>query len=150
MLQHVQPTPSMTRDPAPPDAASAAARWRLMRTAVVGSVLGLAGFLAGVMVLVDRTEWWRGYTAATVATLLAAGTSLVPLAYGIRKGGPVLVQMFMVSSAARAGIAIGLSALAVAVGRYPAIPTFAMLIPYYVVLLAVESACLTRGLKAGN
>jgi hypothetical protein len=110
----------------------------------------MAAFLAGVMVLVDRAEWWRGYTAATVATVLAAGTSLVPLAFGIRRGGPALVQMFMVSSATRAAIAIGLTALAVAVGRYPALPTFALLIPYYLVLLAIETACLARGSKAGS
>ena len=148
MLQHVQPT-LPTSDPAP-DAALAAARWRQLRTGVVGGVLGTAVFLAGVMVLVGRADWWRGSTAASVATVLAAGTSLIPLAYGIRKGGPVLVQMFMLSSMTRAAIAIGLTALAVGVGRYPAMPTFALLIPYYIVLLGLETACLARGLKARN
>jgi hypothetical protein len=146
MPQHVQPALPNT------DAttASASARWRQLRGAVIAGVLGTAVFLGGVMVLVGKPDWWRGYTAATVATVLAAGMSLVPLALGIRKGGPMLVQMFMVSSATRAALAIGLTALAVGIGKYPALPTFALLIPYYLVLLALETACLTRGLKGAH
>ena len=37
---HVQPTPSISRDPAPPDAAHAAARWRMLRRPSIGGVLG--------------------------------------------------------------------------------------------------------------
>jgi hypothetical protein len=42
------------------------------------------------------------------------------------------------------------SALAVGVGKYPAVPTFAMLIPYYLALLAVEAACLARAARAAR
>lgn len=131
-----------------PDATDA--RWRSLRGAVLGTVLGTALFLAGVVFLVGRPEWWRGYTAATVATVLAAGTSLVPLAWGIRRGPGWLVQMFMVSTGVRAAVALGVAALAVGVGDYPAVPTFALVMPYYIALLAVETASLARGLKSGS
>ena len=112
---------------------------------VVGTVVGLAGFMAGALWLVDRADWWRGYVAATIATALAAGASLVPLAWGLHRGAAVMVQMFMASTAIRAAVALGISALAVGVGGYPAIPTFALLLPYYLGLLVVETACLARG-----
>ena len=131
-------------------AAAAEARWRLLRNGVVVAVLGAAAFLAGIVFLVGRPDWWRGYVAATVAAVLAAGVSLVPLAWGIRRGPSMLVQMFMAATALRAAVALGVAALAVGVGGYPAVPTFALVLPYYLALLAVESVSLARGLKSGT
>jgi hypothetical protein len=144
-----------TEPTAPPAAAPAAAadpalvqaRWRLLRNGVAGATLAAAVVLASVVFLVARPDWWRGYAAATVATMLAAAASLVPLSVGVRGNAAQLVRMFMAATGTRAAVAIGLCALAVGVGRYPAIPTFALLIPYYLALLAAESACLARGLK---
>ena len=134
---------------ADPSSPASAARWRSLRAGVVVTVAGTALFLAGIMFVVGRADWWRGYTAATVAIVLAAGASLVPLAWGVR-GGAVLVQMFMASTAVRAAVALGVSALAVGVGHYPAVPTFMLLVPYYLALLAVETACLARFVKSGT
>jgi hypothetical protein len=118
--------------------------------AVVGGVIGTAAVLAALLVVVNRADWWRGYVAATVAVVLAAGASLVPLAWGLRRGGPAVVQTFMASSALRGAVALGVAALAVGVGRYPTLPTFVLVMPYYLVLLAVETACLARSVKPGN
>lgn len=137
----------MSADPAHDPSA---ARCRSLCGGVVGTVLGMALFLAGVMFVVGRPDWWRGYTAATVAIVLAAGASLVPLAWGIRRGAGMLVQMFMASTAIRAAVALGVAALAVGVGGYPAVPTFMLLVPYYLVLLAVETACLARSMRPGS
>jgi hypothetical protein len=133
--------------PTPTDPALAQARWRLLRNGVVGATLAAAVVLAMVVFLVARPDWWRGYAAATVCTVLAAGASLVPLWVGVRGTAPQLVQMFMIATASRAAVAVGLSALAVGVGHYPTIPTFALLLPYYLALLAAETSCLARGLK---
>lgn len=120
---------------------------RSLVLASVATVLGTAAFLAGVMTVIDRSEWWRGYTAASIAAALATASSLVPLVIGMRRGGAMLVQMFMVSSALRGFIAIGICALAVGVGRFPSLPTFVLVVPYYLALLAIESLILSRGLK---
>ena len=142
MLDHAAPTsPTPT---APPPATAAL---RPLVVGVIGGVIGTAVVLAAVLVVVNRTDWWRGYAAASVAAVLAAGASLVPLAYGVRKGGPAVVQMFMASSALRGVVALGIASLAVGVGRYPLVPTLALVIPYYLALLAIETACLSRGLK---
>jgi hypothetical protein len=131
-----------------PDAT--AARWRALRGAVAGTVLGTAVFLAGIVFVIGRPDWWRGYAAATVATVLAAGASLLPLAWGLRRGPGMLVQMFMVSTGLRAAVALGVAALAVGVGGYPVVPTFVLVMPYYLALLAVETASLARGSKSGG
>ena len=140
-------TPPAAATPQPVDPALAQARWRLLRNGVVGATIGAAAVLAAVMFLVARPDWWRGYAAATVATVLAAAASLVPLWAGVRGPAGQLVSMFMASTATRGFVAVGLSVLAIAVGKYPTVPTLALLLPYYVTLLAVETACLTRGLK---
>jgi hypothetical protein len=97
--------------------------------------------------VINRPEWWRGYLPATIAAALAAAASLVPLVVGLRRGGALLVQLFMWSSAVRGVVALGTCALAVGVGRYPALPTFVLVMPYYLALLGIETAILSRGLK---
>jgi hypothetical protein len=114
---------------------------------VVGATVAASVVLALVMFLVARPDWWRGYAAATVCTVLAASASLVPLWFGVRGTALQLLQMFMIATASRAAVAVGLSALAVGVGHYPTVPTFALLLPYYLALLAAETGGLTRGLK---
>ena len=140
-------TPVTSPDHAPQ---TSAARWRSLRGAVVLTVLGTAVFMAGVVFVVGRADWWRGYAAATVAAALAASASLLPLWWGLRQGPAMLVQMFMVSTGLRAVVALGIAALAVGVGNYPVVPTFVLVMPYYVGLLAVETASLARGLKSAN
>src|SRR5687768_1386422 len=127
--------------------AHAAVSWRALVLASAASVVGIAIFLAGVLAVVNRPEWWRGYGAASIAAALAAGASLVPLVIGVRRGGALLVQLFMWSSAVRGVVALGICALAVGVGRYPSLPTFVLVMPYYLALLGIETAILSRGLK---
>ena len=151
MMTATEPTTQpATATPAavpPTDPALAQARWRLLKGGTVFGTVATAVFLAAVVFLVGRGDWWRGYVAATVATAIAAAASLVPLYVGVRGNGQQLVLMVMVSSGARAFFGIGLAALAVGVGRYPTIPTLVLMIPYYLALLGAESVCLAKGLK---
>ena len=140
MLDYANPTA-----PTPADRPTGGLRSLVL--AVLGCIAGTAVVLAAVLFVVNRADWWRGYAAASIAAFLAAGASLVPLAVGVRRGGPAVVQMFMASTALRGVVAMGICALAVGVGGYPLIPTLALIIPYYLALLAIETACLSRGLK---
>ena len=146
-----EPQPTTTTTPAPvappTDPALALARWRLLKSGVVFGTIATAIVLAAVVFLARRPDWWLGYVAASVATAIAAAASLVPLYMGVRGNGQQLILMVMVSSSARAFFGLGLAALAVGVGRYPAIPTLTLMIPYYLALLATETACLAKGLK---
>ena len=140
MLDSVQPTL-----PIQPNASQATPRQLVL--GVLAGVLGTAVFLGGILFVVNRPDWWRGFAAASVAAFLAAGVSLVPLVIGVRRGGAAVVQMFMASTGLRAVVALGICALAGGVGKFPLVPTLALVIPYYLALLAVETACLARGLK---
>lgn len=131
----------------PTDPVLALARWRLLRNGVVFGSVAAAALLAAVVFLMGKPDWWRGYVAASVATAIAAAASLVPLWIGVRGGPQQFILMVMVSSAARAFFGLGLAALAVGVGRYPVVPTLMLMIPYYLALLAAETACLAKGLK---
>jgi hypothetical protein len=144
MLEHAPASNPLSAANAP---APAATSIRPLVLVVIGAVVGTAVALAAVLTLVNRPEWWRGYAAASIAAFLAAGASLVPLAIGVRRGGPAVVQMFMLSSGVRGAVALGIAALAVGAGNYPLVPTLALVIPYYLVLLGVEAAILSRGPK---
>jgi hypothetical protein len=146
MLEHAPATSPLNAANAPATGLPAASV-RAQVLVVIGAVVVTAVALAAVLAVVNRAEWWRGYAAASIAAFLATGASLVPMAIGLRRGGPALVQMFMLSSGVRGAVALGIAALAVGAGKYPLVPTLALVIPYYLVLLGVESAILSRGHK---
>lgn len=106
-------------------------------------LLTVAG-LAGVMVLVNQPDWWRGYRAATAASVLAAGASLVPTLWGMRGGLARAAAAHMLGALVRGLFSIGGCVLAVLAGDYPAVPTLVLMVAYYMALLAVESAALGR------
>ncbi len=121
---------------------------RTVRVNVAMAFLTTAAATALVMALVARVDWWRGWTAATVAGLLAAGASLIPLVIGLRNGYSGLMSGFLAAIAVRMLVSIGAVLIAILAGHYPAVPTIAMLVPYYLGTLAVEAWTLSRGLPA--
>ncbi|HZN66911.1 MAG TPA: hypothetical protein VFB66_16585, partial [Tepidisphaeraceae bacterium] len=54
--------------------------------AVALSLLGSAAALALVLLLVNRTDWWKGLLAAGIVTILSAAASVPPIAFGLRRG----------------------------------------------------------------
>lgn len=122
----------------------ASATWRRLLRNVVLTFAGCSVFLAAFMFFAARADWWQGYLAATIASALAAAASLVPLNIGLKRGYTGLMAGFLAASGVRFAIAIGLVAFAVGVGGYPKIPTFVLVMPYYLATLAVEAWSLTR------
>jgi hypothetical protein len=129
--------------PATPSFDAPTARRALTRT-VVSTILGTAAALACVTFLVARPDWWRGYTAATIASALAAGLSLIPLHKGLSKGFSAFIPAVMVATGVRTAVAVGGCVLAVLAGNYPPVPTFVLMMPYYLALLAAETAFLVK------
>lgn len=142
-MQPIATTPTTTTHA---DFDAAVARRTLVR-GVVMAVAGCAAVLAGAMFLVNSADWWRGYAAATVASALAGGLSLIPLLKGLNKGFSAFVPAVMVATGVRTLVAVGGCMLAVIAGKYPAVPTLMLMMPYYLVLLGVETTTLV---KLGN
>jgi hypothetical protein len=122
---------------------AAAARRGLTRR-VVTAIVVTAAALACVVFLAGQADWWRGYAAATVASALAAGLSLIPLHRGLDKGFSALVPAVMAATGVRTLVVVGGCLLAVVAGRYPAAPTLILMLPYYLALLGVETAFLVK------
>lgn len=119
------------------------------RQLVVGMALVIpatAVLLVGVIVLINRPLWWRGWIAATVVGVIAAGVSLLPLLWGMRRGPGKAVMGFFVAGGLRAAVALGGGMLAVHVGGYPLRPTLLLVVGYYFAALAVEAVVLGRSL----
>lgn len=126
-------TPASSRD----DAALAAAAGRL--PGVVGvTLLATAGLLAGMIVLINRPDWWRGLLAAGVISVIAAGVSLVPLLWGLRGGLNRAPAGFLAAMGARFILSLGGCMLAVFAGGYPGIPTVVLMLCFYMAVLAAE------------
>jgi hypothetical protein len=120
---------------------------RQLPTHVAGAVVATAVVLAGVLMLVRDESWWRGYMAAMVITAVAAIASLPPLVWGVRDGGLTrAVACYFVSAGVRLIVCLGGCAMAVRKADYPRLPTLLMLMAFYFVLLAVESASLAKAL----
>ena len=122
---------------------AAAARRGLMRE-VAGTMLITMVALAAVLFLVAKPDWWQGYAAATVASGLAAGLSLIPLMKGLNKGFSGLVPAVMAATGVRTLVVVGGCVLAVVAGHYPAVPTLMLMMPYYLALLGVETTYLMK------
>lgn len=109
-----------------------------------GAVLGTAVVLAGVLLLVNREAWWRGYLAATVISALSGLAAVGPLAWGLKRSLDKAVGVYFATAAVRITISIGGGLLAVLSGGYPPVPTFVLIVMYYLVLLAVETTVVAR------
>jgi uncharacterized membrane protein len=119
---------------------------RSLQRRVAIAFAACAAFLAAVVLLVDRPEWWRGLLAAGVVSAIATVASIVPLLWGLRGGMSRAPAGAMLATITRAAISIGGCALAVGVGGYPPAATFLLMLAFYVVLLATETSVLANAM----
>ena len=115
--------------------------------AVAAAYVLAALLLAGGLVLVGRAEWWRGFAAATIATLMACVATVPVIAWGLRvaRARPdFAAAAFLTSAGVRAAVALGGAMIAVRVGGYPKAQTLLLVVPYYFALLAAETLVLVR------
>jgi hypothetical protein len=117
----------------------------LVRGVAVAFVVTLAA-LCGVLVLVDSAQWWRGLLAGAAVSLLAAGMSLPPLMWGLRRGVDKAAAGYFIAMGARSAVSLGGCLVAVMIGGYPATPTLLLMVVFYFVLLAVETTFVARAL----
>lgn len=132
----------MTDAGAPKDAAPVGPMIR----AVTAGYAAAAGVLAAILALVNRADWWQGFAAAALASVLAAAVSLVPLAWGLRRGMGQMLGAYFLSAALRAIVSLTACVLAIVAGHYPAAPTLLLMVAFYFVLLTIEAAYLGRAL----
>lgn len=118
----------------------------VVRAVAVACVV-TALLVAGVLVLSGTGDWWRGFAAATVATLMACVATVPIIAWGMRvaPARPELATgAFFIAAGSRALIALGAAMLAVHQGGYPKTQTLLLVVPYYFALLAAETVVLVR------
>lgn len=116
---------------------------RLMRALVI-TLLLTGALLTGILALINSPQWWRGFLAAALVSLLAAAASIPPLIRGLRHGMNQAVGGYFIATGIRAILSIGGCLLAILAGNYPATPTLLLMVPFYFALLAVESIFLAR------
>ena len=125
----------------------------LVRT-VGAALLAAAAVLSAVLFLANRPDWWRGFAAASVVSVLASAASVPVVAWGMRQGRsrPELsASAFLVGAAVRAGVSLGGAAVAFKLGGYPKEATLLLVVPFYFALLAAETYVMARSLwKAGG
>lgn len=134
---------SSSSGPGPADPVSIGS---LIRAVALACVL-CAVLVACALTLVGRADWWRGFAAATVVTVMATVASVPIIAWSLRVGAQradLATAAFFVAAAVRAGVSLGAALVAVRAGDYPKAPTLLLVVPYYFALLAAETFVLVR------
>lgn len=140
--------------PAAPDKPADAAPLRLppglarrVAIAVALTLPAAAALIAGVLVLSNAADAWRGFIPASVVAAIAAALSLVPLTMISKFKTPEAVMgLFMAAGGVRMVASVGLGLVAVYVGRFPQSPTMLLIAAFYFCVLAVEAGVLGRAL----
>lgn len=145
LATRAETTPSRpgSSGPASPDPVSIGS---LIRAVALACVL-CAVLVTCALTLVGRADWWRGFAAATVVTVMATVASVPIIAWSLRVGAQradLATAAFFVAAAVRAGVSLGAALVAVRAGDYPKAPTLLLVVPYYFALLAAETFVLVR------
>lgn len=100
-----------------------------------------------VLLLIARTDWWIGFAAATILSLLAAAASVALMRIGLGFGVQGAIAGHFGSVAVRLLIVLGGGVLLVTAGGYSAAATLALTVPYYFATLAGEAIALAIFLR---
>lgn len=138
MTESYEQQPAAKRAVAAPEANLPAVARRLP-VAVAVTLLATTALLAGVLVLLNQADWWRGLLAAAVVSALAAGISVLPMTWGLRRDLHKAAAGFMAAIGVRMLVSLGGCMLAVLAGGYPPLPTLTLMMAFYLAVLAVET-----------
>jgi hypothetical protein len=125
-------------------AGATAAVVRAVAAAYVIAALLIAG---GVALIGGSADWWHGFAAATIATMMATIATIPIIAWAMRVGRArpdLSAGAFFAAAGVRAIIALGAGLLAIHRGGYPKTQTLLLVVPYYLALLAAETFVLVR------
>jgi hypothetical protein len=127
--------------PARPDAGGVLLR---LAIGVFGAIVLACGATAFLIALAHRPQWWSGWAAAGVVSVIAALLSLAPLAPALFAGVQYAAYGYLAGAALRmlASVLGGLAA--VMIFRTPATPTLLLLAPPYLAQVAAEAVILSR------
>ena len=133
--------PASNDPPARPDAGRVVAR---MIVAVFGAIVLACGATAALIALAHRPEWWSGWVAAGIISLLAALLALAPLVPALLAGVQYAAYGYLAGAALRMIASVLGGMAAVMIFRTPAAPTLLLLAPPYLAQVVAEVVCLSR------
>lgn len=108
------------------------------------AMIGTAVIVAAVLALLGRADWWQGFAAASVLSVLAAGASIAALRVGLGFGITGAIGGHFAGMGLRFLIVLGGGLILLWAGEYPALPTLALAVPYYLATLAAEVVAMAR------
>lgn len=139
----VQPLPDDTARP--PGAALEPGRvMRALIVALASALACTAALLALVLLVVGRADWWRGFAAAAVLSVVSAVLSVVPLRVGLSFGMLGALAGHFAAMVLRLIVLVAGALLLVKVADYPPAPTLTLSVPFCFALLAAEAVTLAR------
>jgi len=103
-------------------------------------------FIAGVLALVNKIEWWRGFLPATVVSALATMLSLLIIRRGLKLEMSKAVAAYFGGVGARFLISLLACFVAVKVGGYPPVPTMLLMVAFYFAILIAETMAMVKAL----
>lgn len=136
-----QPTP-LGKTPSGKVSGVALLKWTAVALIVTG------GVLSGLMVIVDRVEWWRGFIGASVIAFPAAALGLFPLLLVAARGTAAQISFgFLAGTFLRVIAAFSLLLVATSLYGMPKLPTAVLTMVYYFAVLGVEVGVLVLQMR---
>lgn len=108
------------------------------------AMVGTAVIVSAILALLGRADWWQGFAAATVLSVLAAGASIAAMRVGLGFGIAGAIGGHFVGAGMRFLIVLGGGLILLWAGEYPALPTLVLAVPYYLATLAAEVVAMAR------
>ncbi|HEV7301345.1 MAG TPA: hypothetical protein VGN72_18425 [Tepidisphaeraceae bacterium] len=109
---------------------------------VFGTIVLTAIALAGIIVAMDRPDWWAPFTVATGVIVVAAVLSIVPIVLTLGRGPAASAIAHVIATGVRVVVSLGGCFLIVKMRGLPLTPTLLLMVPYYLTVLAAESTML--------
>ena len=116
---------------------------RLIAGVLAAEVLA-AGTTALLIAASGRRDWWSGWTAALVVSLLAAALAIGPVIIGVRGGVQTAAYGYLAGAMLRMLASLGGGMVAVLIARTPPLPTLMLIVPLYMAQLVAECVVLGR------
>lgn len=101
---------------------------------------------AGILALVNRPEWWRGFLPAVVISALATLLSVLIIKRGLKLELSKAVAAYFGGVGARFFVSLVACFIAVKVGGYPPVPTLLLMVAFYFAILIAETLAMVKAL----
>lgn len=102
--------------------------------------------VVGILAIVNKSDWWRGFLPAMVISALATLLSVLIIRQGLKLELGKAVAAYFGGVGTRFFVSLIAGFVAVKIGGYPPVPTLLLMVAFYVAILVAETMAMVKAL----